>query len=163
VSDPEATPHNPLWELRRELLTNPPADAGSLVASGTSVWGVLMETGYEEGPVTLLVIGDGTTSLYFPAGGGIIGAGQHAAVAAASTALLITADAMKVAFAPVRDIDFPSQGRVRILILTTSGVLSAEEDEEALGHGTGPLSAVFHAGHAVISQVRIASEQHGSR
>src|SRR5262245_22254743 len=110
----KSPPHNPLWELRSQLLSAPPKDAASLVAPGTSVWGVLMETGYAQGPVTLVVIGDGTTSLYYPTGGGVIGAGPHPAVAAASTALLVTADALKDAAAPARNVDFPATGKVRI-------------------------------------------------
>ena len=36
------------------------------------VWGVVMETGYPEAVVTLVSLGDRTTSLYFSNGGGII-------------------------------------------------------------------------------------------
>ena len=153
--------HNPLWELRAELLNNPPAEAASLVASGTSVWGVLMETGYAQGPVTLLAIGDGTASLYFPTGGGVLGAGAHTPVRAAATALLITADAMKCALSPAKNTDFPGRGRVRFFVLSVNAVLTAEDEEQSLGQGTGPLSAIFHAGQAVISQIRIASDQSG--
>ena len=46
MSDQPNPPGNPLWELRTSLLTAPPADAPSLVAPGTTVWGALMETGY---------------------------------------------------------------------------------------------------------------------
>lgn len=153
------TPQNPLWELRASLLTAPQPEAADIVAPGTSVWGVLMETGYPQGPVTLLVIGDGTSSLYFPTGGGVIGAGSHVTVRAAANALLITADAMKAALTPAKNTEFPAIGRVRFFVLTVSGVLAAEGVEQAIGNGTGPLSAIFHAGQAVISQIRIASEQ----
>ncbi len=159
MSDQSNSPQNPLWELRASLLNDPPTDAASIVAPETSVWGVLMETGYPQGPVTLLAIGDGTASLYYPTGGGIIGAEAHTPVRAAVTALLITADAMKSAFVPAENIDFPGEGRVRFFVLTVDGPLTAEDEVEAVGHGVGPLSAVFHAGHAVISQIRIASEQ----
>ena len=153
-------PHNLLWELRGELLNNPFQEAASLVAPGTSVWGVLMETGYPQGPVTLLTIGDGTASLYFPTGGGVLGSGANADVRAAGTLLLITAHAMKSALSPAQSTDFPGRGRVRFFVLTVSGVLTAD-DEQSLGRGSGPLSTIFHAGQAVIAQIRIASQQGG--
>lgn len=89
------TAGNPLWELRASLLAGSPELAAIPLVEGTSVRGVLMETGHPEGPVTLLVLGDGTTSLYLPNGGGIIGAGEKVAVRAAGTALMITADALR--------------------------------------------------------------------
>jgi hypothetical protein len=144
--------------MRAMILANPPQDVDSLIVPETSVWAVLFETGYAKGPVTLLVVGDGTTSLYLPTGGGVIGAGEHASVRAASTALMITADAMRSALKPAKDTNFPAEGRVRIFVLTKKGTLLAEEDEEKLGTGVGPLSAIFHAGQAVISQIRMICE-----
>ena len=38
---------------------------------------VLMETGYPEAVATLVVVTDGSASIYFSNGGGIIGAGEH--------------------------------------------------------------------------------------
>jgi hypothetical protein len=153
---------NPLWEIRRSLLSDPRPEAASLVAPGTTVWGVLVEIGYPQGPVTLLVVGDGTTSLYLPTGGGVIGAGEHPAVRAAATALMLTVHALRAPFSCATDIEFPAQGRVRVFALTLEGVLVAEGEEQSVGNGVGPLSAVFHAGQAVLSQVRIASQNPGS-
>ena len=56
------------------------------------VWGILMETGFKNDSYTLLVLADGTTSLYFSNGGGIIGAGTHETVKKASLNLLIEAN-----------------------------------------------------------------------
>jgi hypothetical protein len=111
-------PDNPLWEIRRSLLSDPRPDAAALVAPGTTVWAVLMETGYPQGPVTLLAVGDGTTSLYLPTGGGVIGAGEHVAVRATATAFMVTVHAMRAAFSRATDIEFPAQGRVRMFALT---------------------------------------------
>ena len=46
--------------------------------------GGLMETGYPRAVATLVVVADGSTSLYLSNGGGTIGAGQHARVRSAS-------------------------------------------------------------------------------
>lgn len=54
-------------------------------------WGVIMETGYSEALVSLVVFAEGTTSIYFGNGGGAIGAGEHQPVRAAGRKLLIQA------------------------------------------------------------------------
>src|ERR687898_1781909 len=63
--------------LTRELLDPETASDGPVLA-------LLMETGYPEAVATLVGLADGTTSMYFSNGGGMIGAGQHEDVAAAT-------------------------------------------------------------------------------
>lgn len=57
-----------------------------------AVWGILMETGYPQGIATLVSLADGTTSLYFSNGDGMIGGGQHANIAQASKAFVAAAE-----------------------------------------------------------------------
>lgn len=68
---------NPVLELRRRLLAARAAELGLVAGAPTEAWGVLMETAYPDAVVTLVALADGTTSLYFSNGGGIIGAGAH--------------------------------------------------------------------------------------
>src|SRR5687768_14638294 len=49
-------------------------------SSEAPAWGILMETGYTGATVTLLSLADGTASLYFSSGGGVIGGQAHEAV-----------------------------------------------------------------------------------
>ncbi|MBL4575724.1 MAG: hypothetical protein JKY51_06460 [Opitutaceae bacterium] len=44
---------------------------------GKKVWAVMMETGFPESAYTLIASADGSASIYFSNGGGIIGAGEH--------------------------------------------------------------------------------------
>jgi hypothetical protein len=104
---------------------------------------------------------EGTTSLYFSTGGGVIGAGEHDTVCAAAQAFLETADAHVEKFSATTDHALPARGRVRFYVHTFNGLLTAEGDEEDLGYGRHPLSPVFHAGHAVISEIRQIEESRG--
>ena len=122
------------------------------------VWGVLMETGYPEAVATLVALADGTTSLYFSNGGGVIGAGDHASVRAAGDALLSTAEAHLAGFTPANATPLPELGRVRFYVRTFGATLGAEAEERALGEGRHPLAPMFHAGHALIAAVRQATE-----
>ena len=122
------------------------------------VWGLLMETGYPQAVVTLVALADGTASLYFSNGGGIIGAGQHDSVRTAAETLLDAAEAHHAGFAPAAATPPPGVGRVRFYVRTFGGTLTAEADEQDLGDGRHLLAPVFHAGHAMIAAISEVSE-----
>lgn len=150
---------NPLGEMRERLLAMKASELGlSPSNSLPNVWGLLFETGYPEGPVTLLTLAEGTTSLYLPTGGGVIGAGEHIPVRVAGEALLKTTEFALPEFSG-KDHSAPPNGVVSFVALTHSGVVCSRALEQSLGNGRAPLSALFFAGQALLSQVRIASDQ----
>jgi hypothetical protein len=147
--------------LLREQALLVRAEALGFAASAAlpHVWGVLLETGYPEGVVTLVALVDGTTSLYFSNGGGIIGAGEHASVRAANAAFLAAAEAQLGDFSPAAATPQPGLGRVCLHVRTFERTVGAEADEQELGEGGHALSRVFHAGHALISAIQEAAER----
>lgn len=126
------------------------------------VWGVIMDLGYPQAVATVAVFADGTASLYISTGGGVIGAGEHRPVREAAEKLLAIAEAHIADFEPAAETALPPGGRVHFYIRTFNGTLTAEADEQGLGRGPHKLSPVFHAGHAVITQMRLESERRGS-
>ncbi len=121
-------------------------------------WGILMETGYPEATATLFALGDGTTSLYLSSGGGVIGGHAHESVRQASAALLETANRYYQHLKPSETFPVPAVGHTLFYVQTDSGVLSGGGLEDDLGHGRHPLSTLFHAGHRVLTQLRLISE-----
>jgi hypothetical protein len=113
-----------------------------------------METGYERAVVTLFCVADGTTSLYFSTGGGAIGCGQHASVAALAKAFVIVANTFLDQTKAVAEFPLPSVGRVRFYLRAFEGTRTWEALEDDLGNMRDPLSPLFHAGHRVISAIR---------
>ena len=106
---------------------------------------------------SLVAFADGTTSLYFSNGGGVIGAGEHASVRAASETLLSVAESHVGRFTPAPGTALPAAGRVRFLVRTFAGTLGAEAGEADLGGGVHSLSAVFFAAQGVITAIREAT------
>jgi predicted amidohydrolase len=157
----KADPAGAARALRDQALTVEAKQLG-LQSDGSSTWAVLMETGYPNGVATLAVFADGTTSLYFSSGGGIIGAGAHASVQEASAALLAAADAFRSFCTPMVATPYPNPGRVRFYLRTGEGTLGAEADEQELGYDRHPLSPLFHAAHRVLTAVRLTGEQRPS-
>ena len=52
----------------------------------------------------------------------------------------------------------PAPEHTGFYVLTDSGVLTGGAQQNDLGYRRHPLSSLFHAGHEVISQLRLISE-----
>ena len=146
--------------FRDQVFALSPEEIGlSRTDSNSPVWGMLMETGYAEGVVTLLAIGDGTVSIYFSTGGGIIGAGQHAEPRQVAEALLQMSPEFLPEFRPARDHTLPDVDRTKFFLFTFDGILVAEAAEDDLGNDRHTLSPLFHQAHKLITSVREIDEQ----
>ena len=118
------------------------------------VWGVVMETGVDEGYYTLVSLADGSTSLYFSNGGGIIGAGEHVEVKKVSHQFLAVANQSVEHAVSTESFPTPENGQTIFYFLTFDGVKTYSAPEQMLGEEKDKLSNLFHAAHAVIAEVR---------
>ena len=138
--------------LTRELLDPETASDGPVLA-------LLLETGYPEAVATLVGLADGTTSMYFSNGGGMIGAGQHPDVAAATQRWLELAEqALDDLPETTGEVEPPDEGTTQLVAVTESGLRAARAPEEDLGGGGHSLSPLFYAGHDVITAIRVVDE-----
>ena len=117
-----------------------------------------METGYDSVTVTLVALSDGSTSLYFSNGGGVIGGHSHDAVRRANAAFIDQANQSLPELKRCEIFPIPDPAHTVFYVLTDLGILTGGGLEDDLGYGRHPLSALFHAGHEVISQLRFISE-----
>ena len=141
--------------LRSMVLGLSPADIGITQQSFPhQVWGIVMETGMKAGYYTLATLADGTTSLYFSNGGGIIGAGEKPEVREVSQQFIGWANRFVEASEPVASLQPPSQGKTKFFFLAFNGMQSYSAPEIELGEGRDSLASLFHAGHAVIAALR---------
>jgi len=151
-------PVDVIRRLRAQAFAIGPADLElAPTPSRPRVWGAIMELGYPTGIATLLSLAEGTTSLYFSNGGGIVGAGEHANVRDAAEVFLDVMEAHLAELSPVEETPTPRIGRVRFYARTFEWTLGAEATEDQLGQKLHPLSPVFFAGHTVIAAIRESS------
>jgi hypothetical protein len=122
------------------------------------VWGILMETGYSDGTATLFAPSDGTTSLYLSSGGGVIGSHAHQSVRQVNAEFLETANHYYQHMKPTESFPVPVEDHTLFYVLTDSGVLGWAGLEDDLDYGRHPLSPLFHAGHRVITELRLISD-----
>ncbi len=123
--------------------------------SGAAV--AAMELGLASGTATIVAIADGTVSMYVSTGGGVIGAGEHAAVRNA-------ADHFRMVVAESRDLlqvsgelPLPVAGQVRFHARKLDGAFSAGAPEALLRTGRHPLAPLYAAGQDLLTEIRLAS------
>jgi hypothetical protein len=147
-------------QIRERIFQLKPTDLGLAPTTGMPVvWGVVAELGYEVGTATLLALADGTTSLHYSTGGGLLGRGDYAPVAQAARALV--AEAHKyVDHMPAADgFPLPPAGQVRFILLAYAGVYAAQAPESSLASGQHTLSPLFEQVHETLNQMRLLAEK----
>jgi hypothetical protein len=149
--------------MRSQALSIERASAGiPACPPDAPVWGLLMEMGFPNGSATLLAMADGTTSLYYSSGGGVIGGHGHEAVRRANAALLAETSRQVAHLRPTSTYPLPTVGTTSFYARTDSGVLAGSGADEDLGQGRHDLSPLFLAGHAVLTELRLISERGGT-
>ena len=147
-------------DLRKMVFDLNPNDIGlSKESFGHPVWGMAMETGFPEGAFTLVALADGTTSLYFSNGGGIIGGGEHDSVREASGYFLTGAQQFYKSGTKVSEYPSSNDGEVKFYFLTYDGVLMYSAQEDDLGNEKDQLSNLFFAAHELINELRKIEEK----
>lgn len=144
-------------ELRNMVFSLDPQELG-LSKSDGPVWGLLMETGYSEGAFTLVALRDGTVSLYFANGGGMIGIGQHDTPREIAGELLALAPQYLSETSITTNYPVPTAGLTKFYFLTFDGVRTVEGKEDDMGNNRHVLSPLFHKMHELISGARELDE-----
>lgn len=141
--------HPAFEQIREKALAwrDPQAPAGSPS-------GIVMETGYAEGVVLLVVMSDGTADLYFSRGGGVMGAGVHPGPKQAARDLAIAAHHLGPRMPVGFDYPLPPPGVVNLFVLMDGVVRHVTGAEQDFGQNKSPFSPLFHAAHHVIAEMR---------
>jgi hypothetical protein len=156
----DTSPGDVFSALRNQALATQRTEVGiSQPTADAPVWGVLMETGYAGAIARLFTLADGTTSLYFSNGGGVIGGGAYKNVQDANAAFIKTANRFLPKLKPCESFPVPGVGHTIFYVLTDSGVYSSDSvREDVLGQGSNQFSPLFYSGQGVITQLRVMSE-----
>jgi len=145
-------------QMRAQALALKPSSVGLKPEAGP-MWGFVMDVVTSDTEwYALVVLADGSTSLYTSSTFGIIGGGAHETVRAAGRLLWETTEGLLDAFAATTDIELPPAGSTALRLLRFDGqrVLVGTEDE--LGAGQHPASAVFYAAHEVLGRLRLVTQ-----
>jgi hypothetical protein len=140
------------------LLGSKPADLHlAPTAELPHIWAALMEMPVGGNVATLAAVADGTTSMYFSTGGGIIGGSEHESVLDANRKFLLAVDKLLAGFVVKDEPLKVIPGAISFVVLTYDGMRVARDTEARLSSRASPLWPVFVLGHAVITALRQAS------
>ena len=135
------------------LTVFPSQISASAAYRDATVLGILMDTGQEKAVVTLTSFVNGDASLYFSAGGGVIGGIGHADVRIAARRFTQFAGALVSEMSKCTDFPLPVVGQTTFYVITTGGVFTLTAPEQQLSAGLHDFSPLYHAGHYVISRL----------
>jgi hypothetical protein len=124
--------------------------SGALVAA--------MEIGMPEATTTIVAIADGTVSMYLSSGGGVIGAGEHAAVRGAGDVFRTVVAENRGLLERTGVFLPPAVGEVRFHARIADDRLTGAAPESALRTGRHLLAPLYAAGQDVLTEIRLASE-----
>lgn len=147
-------------QFRSLILRLDPAELGLVpTAASPHVWGVLVEMGYAVGNATLVALADGTTSLHYSTGGGLLGSSGYSPLAEASQALVAQAENYLQHASLSNDLPLPLAGQVKFILLTYSGIYAIESDEKSLSTDGHLLSPLYRTAQNTLAQLRSLAEK----
>jgi hypothetical protein len=152
----QAAPPGPEAQMRDTILRATPAELS--IETESPVWGVVTDMGAARATVTVVTLVDGTTSLYFSTGGGVLGGGEHAEIAAAAQRVIRQAIPQLQGAKPETEFPLPAPQQIHFRLLTADGVRGIEAPAQALAGGSHALSPLYMAVQDVITKLRLQSE-----
>jgi len=146
--------------LRKMLLAAKPSDFGLAPTSELPrVWAAMMEWQVGKNVVSLVAVADGSTSLYFSTGGGIIGGGEHETVRAENRKLLAFVEKSLEMFVAMASPLPVLKNSVTFTVLTHDGIRGARDKEEQITQQKSPLWPAYYLGQGVITALRLATDK----
>ena len=150
--------------LREKLLSAKPLDFGlAATPELPNVWAAMMEMRIDKTVVSLVAVAEGSTSLYFSTGGGVIGGGEHDSVRTANRNLLAFIETGLDLFVPLESPLEVMSGTVAFAVLTYDGLRGARDEERKMKDRRSPLWPAFYLGQDVITALRLATEKSPGR
>lgn len=141
--------------LRTGALAIKPQDIGLTVAQCPQVWGLVMELGFAQVVASLVVLVDGSVSVYLSDGGGVIGCGLNSEVRTVARKMLQIAERTAVDCQPVTSHPLPSDSQVQFYLLTPGGIIGANASRCVLDEGAVELAELYYAGHGLIDVIEL--------
>jgi hypothetical protein len=138
-------------DLRNMALQLKPADIG--MSGAPPILAVVMDTGFPEGAVSLVATADGSASLYYSTGGGIIGSGEHPDCALAAKALISEAEKYLGKMKKTEKTPIAKPKQTAFYLVAKEGVFTVSAKETDFGENRHSASPLFHKAHELISKI----------
>lgn len=122
-----------------------------------SVFGVIMDMTLSNGNATVSGFIDGNASIYWSAGGGVIGGIGHKHIRDAAKAFVESSDSFVDKLTLVQSCPLPKENWNSFYILTKRGILGGTFKKEKLSSRNHEFYPLFKSAHDLITQLRMVS------
>lgn len=151
---------NPYHELRNQALLAKPSEIGIEINNENQAYGAVIDMQMGRYIATLVCFMDGTTSLYFENGGGIIGIGQRCdEVAEESRSFLQNSPQVLGSMELTNNTAMPSKNHHSIYMLTSKGIYKSQLDPERIDSANEEMQLLFSMYQQLLSTVRESTEK----
>ncbi len=146
--------------MRKLAFNYTPEQLGIKAENNYQVYGAVVDMGVSSGnTATLICFIDGTASLYFSNGGGIIGAGQHDSVKQVVESFLLASHQAVPIMKHADSIDnLPDENHHTFYLFTMAGIFSLDLDINDV-QKTKEAYLLFSQSQMVLSEIRKASKK----
>ncbi len=151
--------NNPYPRLRA-LALHAKRSQGSMTtpSSPTEPWGVVMDWVVSAATATIVAFSDGSASVYFSTGGGLLGGQAYESIRRVAHQAVAVAAEFQPQMQLTTDFSLPQRGIVVFYLLTDSGVFTSSAFESALKTHSHALSKLGDAMQAIITAYRLTPE-----
>jgi len=127
------------------------------VSFQTQAYGAVVDVSRNDGEsMTIVCFAEGSTSVYFSSGGGLVGLGSDPKVRSACRGLLAAVTERLKDAKPEVATELPTAGNVTVHGLFASGRRRITDREQSLAIGTSPYYETYKHARAVLSAVQTA-------
>lgn len=135
-----------------------PADLHITRENHGQIYGVFMETGLNTAAYSVRCFKDGTISIYFTNGGGLIGIGEHEQARARGIELISFSENFKKRARKVTTRDLPSPGETFFYLLSFDGVYLLSVKTDDIEDENNELYPLYMKAQDVITEARKIEE-----
>lgn len=146
--------------MRKLAFNYTPEQLGLKLENDDQVYGAVVDMGVGAGnTATMICFIDGTASLYFSNGGGIIGAGQHDSVKQVVTSFLVSSHQALPVMKRAENIDIlPDENHHIVYLFTPAGVFTIDIAIEDI-QNSKEAYFLFSLSQMVLSEIRKVSKK----
>ena len=153
---------NVYGELRRQVLNLTPGDVEG--SSEFPVYAAIVDMDMGRAVATLACVADGTTSLYYSTGGGLIGMGQRYEKVRKATLMFLTqATQVLPSLTKTTEFPLPTEGKHFAYLLTEQGVYTQEIDPNKTDPSSKEAYLLFALSQFVLTTMRETDEMQNAR
>ncbi len=155
----KSKPNEKYLGLRQKVLNLKPSDIGITLDNEQQVYAAVIDMPINKNIASLICMLDGTVSLYYSNGGGMIGLGQKFdEIRQAGGSFLVSVGQALTKFDRVNKFPLPDGNKTNVYLITMNCIYKASFDMNKINSSSKEISFVNYLIQNIINKIRECSE-----